>query len=312
LADLALTTKLGEVNMGRAAHIDSGMNSYLSIAAKVLHETRQPLSARQILRAAYQLQIVPSDLYGKTQHKTLHARIAEDILRNKGRSEFVRTEPGRFFLRKFLFDRNIPYRYKKEYLAPLRSDQLKDFYVLCIDKNALEHAQELHGSYIELKRITPFPAKYGHLSTIQGDANIYYVRVIVMLSRGRQLLLHRTPSTFGDSLAGTASVGLMGFVKREDYTLFAQDRFGIQEAASRTLSEQLYMPYSAIQTLEPVYDLDAISCIVDVNNKALDNAIAAVLAYRCPSDTNLDYMFQMNGTRQRPSGVNPKRMDHAQ
>jgi hypothetical protein len=54
------------------------MNSYLTIASKVLSEARQPLSAVQILRAAYDLQIVPRDLYGKTQHKTLQARIAED------------------------------------------------------------------------------------------------------------------------------------------------------------------------------------------------------------------------------------------
>jgi hypothetical protein len=39
------------------------MDSYLEIARKVLREARQPLSARQILKAAYQLQIVPRDLY---------------------------------------------------------------------------------------------------------------------------------------------------------------------------------------------------------------------------------------------------------
>jgi len=69
----------------------------------------------QILRAAYDLQIVPRDLYGKTQHKTLQARIAEDILRNRGRSEFVRTERGRFFLRSLLADASMSRRFKGEY-----------------------------------------------------------------------------------------------------------------------------------------------------------------------------------------------------
>src|SRR5262245_60488185 len=103
------------------------MNSYLTIAAKVLREARQPLSASQILKAAYQLQIVPATLYGKTQHKTLHARLAEDILRHRNKSIFIRTEPGRFFLRSLLHDRTISPRHKKEYIAPLRADQLENF-----------------------------------------------------------------------------------------------------------------------------------------------------------------------------------------
>ena len=124
------------------------MSSYLTIASKVLREARQPLSATQILRAAYDLQIVPRDLYGKTQHKTLQARIAEDILRNRGQSEFVRTERGRFFLRSLFGDPTVSRRFKGEYLAPNRSDQLKRFHVACIRRDALRGAQNSQGSFV--------------------------------------------------------------------------------------------------------------------------------------------------------------------
>src|SRR6266478_2341983 len=126
------------------------MSSYLVIASKVLSEARQPLSATQILRAAYDLQIVPRDLYGKTQHKTLQARIAEDILHNRGQSEFVRTERGRFFLRSLLAEPSVSRRFKGEYLAPNRSDQLKRFYVACIRRSTLRRIQNSQGSFVPL------------------------------------------------------------------------------------------------------------------------------------------------------------------
>src|SRR6266576_3935001 len=110
------------------------MDSYLEIAKKVLLEARQPLSARQILKTAYQLQLVAPDLYGRTQHKTLQARLATDILHRRSRSEFYRTGPGRFFLRAMQTDRTIPVRYRREYTAPLRAAQLGRFDVLTISR----------------------------------------------------------------------------------------------------------------------------------------------------------------------------------
>ena len=78
------------------------MNSYLQIAQSVLQKSRQPLSAREILDAAYRLQLVPEHLFGKTQYKTLQARLSEDLLRNRKRTIFARTGPGRFVLREQL------------------------------------------------------------------------------------------------------------------------------------------------------------------------------------------------------------------
>jgi hypothetical protein len=283
------------------------MNSYLTIASKVLSEARQPLSATQILRTAYDLQIVPRDLYGKTQHKTLQARIAEDILRNRGQSEFVRTEKGRFFLRSLLGDPSVNRRSKGEYLAPTRSDQLKRFYVACIRRSALRRLQDSQGSFVPLKDILQLPLTYRLLSTIKGDREHCFLRVIVILCRGQKLLLHRTPSKFGDSLDGKLSIGLIGFVKREDRTLFAADNLGIQEAAERTLFEQLYLSYSVIKELSPSFDLEKSRCIVDVGEPRLENAIAAVAVFRCPTSKKFDEIFSSLSTfewHSRPTGVN--------
>jgi hypothetical protein len=80
----------------------------------VLRAARRPLSPRAILAAAYRAGIVPNHLFGKAQHKTLQARLSEDILRFKLDSRFYRTDPGIFFLSEFRSDPKI-------------ADELKDF-----------------------------------------------------------------------------------------------------------------------------------------------------------------------------------------
>jgi HB1, ASXL, restriction endonuclease HTH domain len=90
----------------------------------VLRTARQPLSPREILRRAYAGGSAPARLYGKTQHKTLQARLSEDILTMRERSAFFRTAPGRFFLREFLADQTIPEQFRQPIVARRRKRQL--------------------------------------------------------------------------------------------------------------------------------------------------------------------------------------------
>jgi hypothetical protein len=142
---------------------------------------------------------------------------------------------------------------------------------------------------------------------MKGDRENCFLRVVVILCRGQHLLLHRTPSKFGDSLDGKLSIGLIGFVKREDRTLFATDNLGIQEAAERTLSEQLYMSYNVIKELSPVFDFYTTRCIVDVDDLKLENAIAAVVVFKCPMTKKFDELFSSLNTfewHSRPTKIN--------
>ncbi|MDA9466605.1 winged helix-turn-helix domain-containing protein [Bradyrhizobium sp. CCBAU 53415] len=267
------------------------MDSYLAIARRVLSEARQPLSAVQILRAAYDLQIVPRNLYGKTQHKTLQARIAVDILRNRGRSDFVRTERGRFFLRSLFSDPNIRRRLKGEYLAPLRADQLKRFHVTCFARDTVQQIQSSRGHLISLRDLCDAPVSYRLLARIEDSKEICFLRVFVIVTRGDELLLHRMASRLENPLDGKLSIGLIGYVKREDRTLFATDSFGIQEAAERTLSEQLYMPYEMIKELSLVFDLADTKCLVDIDNIDIGNTIVAVVVFGYPADERFDQLL---------------------
>ena len=276
------------------------MNSYLTIAAKVLREARQPLSAPDILKAAYRLQIVPPNLYGKTQYKTLHARLAEDILRHRSKSIFIRIGPGRFFLRSLLSDRSISPRYKREYIAPLRADQLQHFDVLCVEKTTLELAQKDHGTVFSFEHLQPFIAQYKTLSKVRRKGELFFIRIFVIVQAEDCFLLRRGWSSSGDCISDETSVGLLGYVKREDKTLFSQDPYGIREAASRTLSEQLHWPSDALGRM-CTYNDRSIYFIVDIDNQEFGRSAAIVVTVKClPEVKERDYQLNSDSFQWYP------------
>lgn len=257
------------------------MDSYVSIASKVLTEMRQPMSARQILQIAYQLQIVPDDLYGKTQHKTLQARIAEDILHGKAKSRFVRTGPGRFFLRSFLADKTTPERHRKEYFAPVRAEQLKRFDVLCVKRDALGPTVSAGAQQTTISSIPWWKTQYRRFSEIHDDLDLLHLRVMIVLRHGRELLVFKGAALARDALGTVASLGVSGVVKREDKSLFAGDRFGLEEAAYRILIERLRLPHDIVESLEPLFVTENIQCVWNIGEDLTDNIVAAILVYNC-------------------------------
>ncbi len=106
--------------------MSNNSDSYLQIAEKVLDSCRVPMSTQEIMREAYLRYLVPTHLHGKTQHKTLGARLSEDILQFRDKSRFYRNRPGRFFLRKFMTDRSIPREFRKPIVARRRKLELKN------------------------------------------------------------------------------------------------------------------------------------------------------------------------------------------
>ena len=103
-------------------------DAYLSLAERVLRACRRPMSAKEIIAHAFVRHDVPKHLHGHTQHKTLTARISEDILRFRDKSAFFRPYPGRYFLSEFLDDESLPLEYRSRYIARRRARELKQEY----------------------------------------------------------------------------------------------------------------------------------------------------------------------------------------
>jgi hypothetical protein len=255
------------------------MDSYLDLAARVLRELRRPLDARQILKTAYQMSIVPKDLYGKTQHKTLHARLAEDIRRGRMRSAFIRTDPGRFFLRAFLNDASIPVRYKREYPAPPRADQLRNFDILCFRRSDAQTIST--GQLIDASILDASPMLTRRLSEVHGVEGYMFLRTFVIMLRSGSFVLRRSAFGLQDTIEAKSSLGSIGFVKARDKTMFSEDVYGIAEASLRTLSEQLELEPNDVNFIHSRRLITLMGLIVAPSQTG-ENSLLAVTICRCP------------------------------
>jgi hypothetical protein len=256
------------------------MDSYLHIAKKVLREARQPLSAQQILKAAYQLQIVPRDLFGRTQHKTLHARLSTDILHHRFKSDFYRPAPGRFFLRVFQTDPTIPERYQKEYIAPLRSAQLGRFDVLSLPRKVIGKLAGGVGR-LRLGDVNPAKWRYRRLDDTRRNLDILAIRLLVLLlNDGQVLLRQRRPLGEGEMPSRTA-VGFEGFVKGEDRSLFSEDEIGLIDAAVRTVAEGLDLAPTVLVQLKPLRRFDDAIVLYEQHIEPSSDDLVVIVSLDC-------------------------------
>lgn len=266
---------------GSGRDTPGGMSNYLSIAEAVLREARQPLSARQMMRRAFLLELVPSGLYGRTQYKTLHARIAEDILARRNHSEFVRTEPGRFFLRSLLEDPTIPETFKREFPSPPRSDQLRNFYAFCISESSARGLVAPIWVSPSVSILHRLNGRFRSLSKANDSKEYIHLRTFVMLHRNREVFARRRARAFGDPLSGPSSLGVQGYLKADDRNLFSRDEYGLFDAAYRTMYQQLYMTHDVVNFAARSEPWRFYGLLFDGSDRRYRRALAAVILFNC-------------------------------
>lgn len=266
------------------------MNAYLKMSQAVLSKSRQPLTAREILDAAYRLQLVPEHLFGKTQHKTLHARLAEDILHNRKSSLFVRTAPGRFSLASRLESGGS----QNEYVAPPRSYQLKKFDVLCADRTELDPVLQGGSTPVEFASIAQWFQHQLPLGIAEKDPMLVYLRLLVMIgsSRGVLTLTALDGSDFGSG----RTIGLLGLLRGSDADLFSDEPYGIDLAAKRTIAEQSSVSVPQIHEFTSYRPGRTLPCIRIADAQSRDNSVVLLVQYRCDSPDEFIKFFPASRT----------------
>lgn len=228
------------------------VDSYLSFSQAVLRLARRPLTSRQIVEIAYRNDMVPSQLYGKTQHKTVGARLSEDILKRRDRSLFFRNEPGKFFLREFLSDPSIPENYRTPIVARRRRRELRRGSPLAINRenvDALVSAAEAHHDKLSL-----IANANGLHYAKQGSENNHgpelYVWSYVMFRRGLEVLTYRHGRyrEGRDGFMQRRSIGFFTPVVDADRDLFDYGDHGIILSGLRAVAFDLDIPHIAFQS----------------------------------------------------------------
>jgi HB1, ASXL, restriction endonuclease HTH domain len=221
------------------------LDAYLDIAVAILRTQRRPLSPHAILAEAYRRALVPPHLHGRTQHKTLQARISEDIVHRREHSPFFRTAPGKFFLREFLADTSIPEEFRRPFPTRRRFRELARGPALAIDYDVLK---SVAGENTPIRPKIIFKLlkgeRYSYEDPKRKNKNAVFLRPFVSVYRDRNILSYRLGRYRDDrdNFMSRRSIGFSTFVHRDEHTLFNLGDFGIADSGVRAARIDLDIP----------------------------------------------------------------------
>jgi hypothetical protein len=260
-------------------------NAYLQIAAEVLKNEKRPLSPRAIIAEAYKSGIVPINLHGKTQHKTLGARISEDIIRKRERSRFFRTSPGKYFLRDFLDDQSVSPDFRRPFHARRRLRELVRGPTLAIMS---ARVVRLAGNslLIEPDKVLRLLVRgvYSYINPKKGHEGYFTVRPFVCVFKGSSVLTYRVGRYRDDrdNFLAKRSIGFSTLVTSYDRTLFNTRDAGVLDAGVRAAMIDLDM-HSGIDGCEQLMREARLHKFVLSQEKVGCGDLLAVVSLQCPA-----------------------------
>ena len=224
------------------------MSTYLTIAELVLKKAKRPLSARSILKKAYDAGLVPDQLYGKTQDKTLQARLSEDILHRRDHSPFFRTRPGTFFLRQFLTDPTLPVEFRREMTARRRTRELLRGPALAVDGEALTRLLGDSNCWAAEHALSTISGEgiYSYIDPKRADRKYPLLWAVSAVMKDRKVLCYRVGRYRDDrdSFVHKRTIGFAALVLEEDRNLFDASGFGIADSGLAAVATDLDIPIS--------------------------------------------------------------------
>lgn len=259
-------------------------NAYLDIAEKAIREAGHPLHPKEMLAVAQRMGFIPPHLHGKTQYKTMAARLSTEIRAQATRSPFFRTSANRFFLRELKTEEH------EEYRAPKREKKLHNEPVLTIRGDFLERKGEF-GIVRNIGGLIELASKQGQIEYVVRKSaeqrfDVKQVIAYALIYRSGHLLTYRRGAfnSAADELRMKRSIGFGGHVSYDDLSLFDQSSYGILENARRELAEELVFDNYEIENL---HRADSFQLLCGINTSETIEAqkhIAVSVVYFCSND----------------------------
>nr|WP_280824452.1 HTH domain-containing protein [Mesorhizobium soli] len=260
------------------------------MAEAVLRRHRRPLTARQIVTFGLDDGLFADKDISRTPQKSMQARLSMEILKRGEASRFLRTEPGKFYLRELLqtpkADPNVEVALK-EYTAIRRAPAPASEQVLVVPKDAYRHVLDFQGIDVNYNAILERLISSGrltHLPRTEAEVNSefkQFVTYTIIQQRDKILSFRRGQYNRAASfLRGARCVGFGGHVTEDDLSILTFSDRGIKANAAREISEELKLGSD-----RPEVDPDEIEVLGFLNDDSSDIGIrhvAVVLRYWAP------------------------------
>ncbi len=262
---------------------------FLRIADDVMRKHRRPMSAREIVALAEADQLFPDNFTGSTPHQTLKSKLSVHIRRNGDASPFVRTGPGKFYLRELLAPGSPIYD------APPLHPPKTDERVLVFPAERLDALGRFQGirhdwkDYLRELLDSPLETLDRYEAETVNDRK-QFVTYVLVTRNGREVLAYRRGAfnRVEHFLRGSDCVGFGGHVAAADRNLLGQDDHGITQTAIRELQEELSLPDADRRRLANGDGLRVIGLLNDDSSPAGRRHFGVVFQYDISDDPEWD------------------------
>jgi predicted NUDIX family phosphoesterase/dephospho-CoA kinase len=238
------------------------------------------MSAKELVDTGLKRRLFSDKLAGATPAQTMKSKISVEIRRGGARSTFVRTAPGRFYLRELVVGQEV---YEaRPWEPPATSETVMVFpaEVLTRPTLAFQGVTTTTRRHLQVLRsdvCRPLPRS-------QAETTEEYKQVLtyILVQRGDRILAYRRGvyNHVEQMLKGADCVGFGGHVTCDDRGLFSDDDVGLHEAAARELGEELKLPSTDRERLVRREGLNLIGFLNDDSSDVGRRHFAALFTYR--------------------------------
>ncbi len=219
------------------------MSEFLQVAEMVLTQRGTPMSAREIVDFATENRLFSDRIAGKTPFQTMKAKLSVDIRRRGDASTFVRTGPGKFYLRARLGNEILEYT-APPYVKPPPSERVLSIPVEHFQRHIT--FQGIRAVRNRLPRALLTPQVCIHVDRLRAEVSNEAKQVLtyVLVTRKGNVLCYQRGNynRVEDFLRGSSCIGFGGHVSEDDYDLLSTSDMGVVNSAKRELLEELSLP----------------------------------------------------------------------
>ncbi|CAO3352114.1 HTH domain-containing protein [Azospirillum melinis] len=215
-------------------------DAYLELATAILQVHQRPMNSREIIELANKYRMLPEHLHGKTIHKTLQARISENIVKYRFKSAFFRVSPGVFYLRDLQDENAYGLSHLGEYAAIRRQKSPRRQRVLCIEASYIPaFVERKEASTLISSKIWLNHSRYLRKDIADSSDDLIKILAFTIVKDGDRILAHQI-GRFSDHLQSKSiTLGIRSFVTEFDIDLLNDDLIGVKRSACREITRHL-------------------------------------------------------------------------
>ncbi|MGE2723563.1 HTH domain-containing protein [Mycolicibacterium pulveris] len=266
------------------------VSQFLTVAEVAIRDRKTPMSAKEIYDYGRDNGLFSDSMSGRTPWQTIKSKLSVHIRTQGDDSIFVRTSPGRFFVRDLL-NLGSDKIYESEPWRPPPSNER----VVVFHQRELEQLGRFQGIKLDIEDYYSALFKATACteldrSVAESDDHHKQILTYILVTRGDDVLCYQRGSynRTEDMLRGLECVGFGGHVNAQDRDLFARDDAGIMRAAARELNEELKLPSADKSRLAVNEGLKVIGLLNDDSSSVGRRHFAVLLEYQVSTDTYWD------------------------